>query len=78
MNLEEAKSYVGKEVWSRDTQKMVRYGPPHGPWVLVQVTKGGIARLKKVWPKDHTGGNFIEYRHVPPSCLLPPPETNPT
>jgi hypothetical protein len=79
MNQEEAKSYIGKEVWSRDAgSKMVRYGPPHGPWTLERVLKGGLAIIRRELPPDKYGHSFIDYRKVPPTCLLPPPETNPT
>lgn len=61
MTLAEAKDSVGCVVFSRDPgTKMVRYGPWHGPWTLLQVTKGGTAIIK-----DCDG----EIRHVPPSCL---------
>lgn len=62
MNIEEAKANVGKMVMSRDAgYKMIRsVNVPHGPYLLKQVTKEGLAILE---PK-HTNP-------VPPSLLSP-------
>jgi hypothetical protein len=46
MNIEEARSNVGRMVMSTDPGwKMVKKLPPHGPYFLLQVTKGGTGIL---------------------------------
>jgi hypothetical protein len=61
MNIEEAKSNLGKLVMSRDPGcKLIRsVGIPHGPWTLNKITKGGEAIISK----------NKEIRKVPPSLL---------
>lgn len=46
MNLEQAKQFVGKMVWSYDpSPKLSVWTRPHGPYLLKQVTKGGLCLL---------------------------------
>lgn len=46
MTLEEAKSAVGKMVITTHAgPKMIKHGPPHGPYLLLKVTKGGLCIL---------------------------------
>jgi hypothetical protein len=47
MNVEEAKRAIGQEVFSYDAgEKMIkRVYKAHGPYTLLQVTKGGLAIL---------------------------------
>ena len=65
MNIEEAKKSIGKQVMSRDAgYKMIKsVDTPHGPYLLKQVTKGGLAMLEP----EHTNP-------VPVSLLSLPPE----
>ena len=65
MNIDEAKQHVGKAVMSIDPgNKLWPHSPkPHGPYILLQVTKGGRAILS-------AGGNLSE-RSVRPSHITP-------
>jgi hypothetical protein len=47
MNVEEAKHAIGQEVFSYDAgDKLIkRVNKAHGPYTLLQVTKGGLAIL---------------------------------
>lgn len=49
MNIETARASVGKMVMSRDPGfKCIRAVPkPHGPYLLLKVTKGGLAILDR-------------------------------
>lgn len=59
MGIDEARQLVGSMVMSRDPgHKMMRSLPPHGPYRLLQVTKGGLAILEG-----------REQHRVPPSLL---------
>jgi hypothetical protein len=48
MNLDEAKAAVGKMVMAADRCKLIK-GPhePHGPYLLLRVTKGGMCELDR-------------------------------
>lgn len=48
MNIQEAKESVGKLVMSKDAGcKMIhKVNTPHGPYKLLQITKGGTAILE--------------------------------
>ena len=69
MNIEEAKGAVGAMVMSRDagTKCIKEVRKPHGPYLLKQVTKGGLAII--VTPS----GDFS----VPPTLLSLPSNDQP-
>lgn len=48
MNLNEAKESIGKMVMAADSMKLIK-GPhkPHGPYLLIRVTKGGMCELER-------------------------------
>jgi hypothetical protein len=68
MNLAEAKANIGKPVMSRDAGfKLIRsVATPHGPYLLQQVTKSGMAIIQKP-----TG----PYQVAPALLSLPNPST---
>lgn len=59
MNLDEAKNAVGLAVMAHDSSKLIK-GPhrPHGPYVLLRVTKGGMCELDRD-PNKH-GTQFVK------------------
>ena len=58
MTPEEARASIGQMVMTTDGgAKMIRYGCAHGPYLLKQVTKGGLCILEG-----------FEYQ-VPPSTI---------
>lgn len=61
MNMEECKNHVGKQVMSHDAGNKLIHSIriAHGPWLLTQITKGGVAVIT----------NGKEKRKVPPSLL---------
>lgn len=48
MNIDEAKVNIGQMVMAADSVKLIK-GPhkPHGPYVLIRVTKGGMCELER-------------------------------
>lgn len=48
MNIDEAKANIGRMVMASDSIKMSK-GPhkPHGPYLLIRVTKGGLCELER-------------------------------
>lgn len=59
MNLEEAKNHIGKMVLAADSIKLIK-GPhkPHGPYLLIRVTKGGLCELER--DENRHGTRFVK------------------
>lgn len=59
MNLDEAKANIGQMVMAADSKKLIK-GPhkPHGPYLLLRVTKGGMCELER--DENHHGTRFVK------------------
>ena len=59
MNLDEAKANIGQMVMAADSMKLIK-GPhkPHGPYLLIRVTKGGMCELER--DENRHGTRFVK------------------
>ena len=51
MNIDEAKAAVGSLVMSRHSKKLGE-AKPHGPYILLKVTRAGMAIIQRAGPEE--------------------------